>query len=251
MPTADVLICTRTAGYRHDSIPAGAAALAELARELGTGGRDHRRSGRPDPRAARPVRRRRPAVHDRERPGARGAHRPRGVPPGRRLAPRGARRRQRRTGLALLRRTARHPLRRPPRDPAGPRPRGHPRPPVDRPAPGPLVLDRRVVQLRRPTRGPPASGSWPGPTSPRTGAAPTATTTRSSGAGRSTGAASSSPRSDTPRRPTSTRRSGPTSPGPGLAHRLTPPPGRAGRSPHRRAPVAPTPRERKVAGGGR
>ncbi|MEU6162870.1 ThuA domain-containing protein [Streptomyces tanashiensis] len=35
MPTADVLICTRTAGYRHDSIPAGAAALAELARELG------------------------------------------------------------------------------------------------------------------------------------------------------------------------------------------------------------------------
>ncbi|MFK0227290.1 ThuA domain-containing protein [Streptomyces sp. NPDC090303] len=36
MPTADdVLIYTRTAGYRHDSIPAGAAALAELARGLG------------------------------------------------------------------------------------------------------------------------------------------------------------------------------------------------------------------------
>ncbi|MER5203705.1 ThuA domain-containing protein [Streptomyces sp. NPDC002825] len=35
MPTADVLIYTRTAGYRHDSIPAGATALAELARELG------------------------------------------------------------------------------------------------------------------------------------------------------------------------------------------------------------------------
>ncbi|MFE0650475.1 ThuA domain-containing protein [Streptomyces sp. NPDC059534] len=35
MPTADVLIYTRTAGYRHDSIPAGAAALTELAAELG------------------------------------------------------------------------------------------------------------------------------------------------------------------------------------------------------------------------
>ncbi|WP_306326788.1 ThuA domain-containing protein [Streptomyces venezuelae] len=35
MPTADVLIYTRTAGYRHDSIPDGAAALTELARDLG------------------------------------------------------------------------------------------------------------------------------------------------------------------------------------------------------------------------
>ncbi|MER7538586.1 ThuA domain-containing protein [Streptomyces sp. NPDC097704] len=35
MTTADVLIYTRTAGYRHDSIPAGATALAELAAELG------------------------------------------------------------------------------------------------------------------------------------------------------------------------------------------------------------------------
>ncbi|MFI2735856.1 ThuA domain-containing protein [Streptomyces sp. NPDC018711] len=36
MPTAaDALIYTRTAGYRHDSIPAGATALAELAGELG------------------------------------------------------------------------------------------------------------------------------------------------------------------------------------------------------------------------
>ncbi|MBD0708766.1 MULTISPECIES: ThuA domain-containing protein [unclassified Streptomyces] len=35
MPSADVLIYTRTAGYRHESIPDGAAALAELAAELG------------------------------------------------------------------------------------------------------------------------------------------------------------------------------------------------------------------------
>ncbi|WP_338498415.1 ThuA domain-containing protein [Streptomyces sp. SJL17-4] len=35
MPTPDVLIYTRTTGYRHDSIPAGAAALTELARDLG------------------------------------------------------------------------------------------------------------------------------------------------------------------------------------------------------------------------
>ncbi|QES04409.1 ThuA domain-containing protein [Streptomyces venezuelae] len=35
MPTADVLIYTRTAGYRHDSIPDGATALTELARDLG------------------------------------------------------------------------------------------------------------------------------------------------------------------------------------------------------------------------
>ncbi|MER5308752.1 ThuA domain-containing protein [Streptomyces sp. NPDC002773] len=35
MSTADVLIYTRTAGYRHESIPDGAAALSELARELG------------------------------------------------------------------------------------------------------------------------------------------------------------------------------------------------------------------------
>ncbi|MEU8542465.1 ThuA domain-containing protein [Streptomyces sp. NPDC048717] len=31
----DVLVCTRTAGYRHESIPAGAAALAALARAAG------------------------------------------------------------------------------------------------------------------------------------------------------------------------------------------------------------------------
>ncbi|MFD8643690.1 ThuA domain-containing protein [Streptomyces zaomyceticus] len=35
MRTPDVLIYTRTTGYRHDSIPDGAAALAELARDLG------------------------------------------------------------------------------------------------------------------------------------------------------------------------------------------------------------------------
>ncbi|MGW0119686.1 ThuA domain-containing protein [Streptomyces sp. NPDC003327] len=35
MPTPDVLVYTRTAGYRHDSIPAGAAALVELAAEQG------------------------------------------------------------------------------------------------------------------------------------------------------------------------------------------------------------------------
>ncbi|MEU2118538.1 ThuA domain-containing protein [Streptomyces sp. NPDC016459] len=35
MPTPDVLIYTRTTGYRHDSIPHGAAALTELARHLG------------------------------------------------------------------------------------------------------------------------------------------------------------------------------------------------------------------------
>ncbi|MET9436494.1 ThuA domain-containing protein [Streptomyces sp. NPDC006551] len=35
MPTPDVLVYTRTAGYRHDSIPAGSAALAELARAAG------------------------------------------------------------------------------------------------------------------------------------------------------------------------------------------------------------------------
>ncbi|WP_418955440.1 ThuA domain-containing protein [Streptomyces tritici] len=35
MPTSDVLVYTRTAGYRHDSIPAGARALTELAAELG------------------------------------------------------------------------------------------------------------------------------------------------------------------------------------------------------------------------
>ncbi|WP_345287854.1 ThuA domain-containing protein [Streptomyces gulbargensis] len=34
-PTADVLIFTRTAGYRHDSIPDGAAALTGLAAGLG------------------------------------------------------------------------------------------------------------------------------------------------------------------------------------------------------------------------
>ncbi|MFD3534069.1 ThuA domain-containing protein [Streptomyces sp. NPDC058664] len=35
MSTADVLIYTRTTGYRHESIPDGAAALAELAHDLG------------------------------------------------------------------------------------------------------------------------------------------------------------------------------------------------------------------------
>ncbi|WP_406859073.1 ThuA domain-containing protein [Streptomyces sp. HUAS MG47] len=38
MPTTpDILVYTRTAGYRHDSIPAGAAALTELAAGLGFG----------------------------------------------------------------------------------------------------------------------------------------------------------------------------------------------------------------------
>ncbi|MCX4986295.1 ThuA domain-containing protein [Streptomyces sp. NBC_00572] len=35
MPTPDVLIYTRTTGYRHDSIPDGAEALTELAHDLG------------------------------------------------------------------------------------------------------------------------------------------------------------------------------------------------------------------------
>ncbi|HEY9374148.1 ThuA domain-containing protein [Streptomyces sp.] len=35
MPTSDVLVYTRTAGYRHDSIPAGADALVALAKEGG------------------------------------------------------------------------------------------------------------------------------------------------------------------------------------------------------------------------
>ncbi|MFF3837834.1 ThuA domain-containing protein [Streptomyces sp. NPDC001930] len=35
MPIPDVLIYTRTTGYRHDSIPDGAAALTELAHDLG------------------------------------------------------------------------------------------------------------------------------------------------------------------------------------------------------------------------
>ncbi|WP_308368851.1 ThuA domain-containing protein [Streptomyces sp. ISL-36] len=35
MPHTDVLIYTRTSGYRHESIPAGAAALAELAEAAG------------------------------------------------------------------------------------------------------------------------------------------------------------------------------------------------------------------------
>ncbi|MEU9859849.1 ThuA domain-containing protein [Streptomyces sp. NPDC047971] len=35
MATPDVLIYTRTAGFRHDSIPAGAAALGELAEAMG------------------------------------------------------------------------------------------------------------------------------------------------------------------------------------------------------------------------
>ncbi|MGA5097086.1 ThuA domain-containing protein [Streptomyces lavendulocolor] len=39
MPNLDVLVYTRTAGYRHDSIPAGADALTELARDAGFGAR--------------------------------------------------------------------------------------------------------------------------------------------------------------------------------------------------------------------
>ncbi|NBE55737.1 ThuA domain-containing protein [Streptomyces boluensis] len=35
MPTSDVLVYTRTAGYRHDSIPAGAEAFVEMSREGG------------------------------------------------------------------------------------------------------------------------------------------------------------------------------------------------------------------------
>ncbi|MCJ0875083.1 ThuA domain-containing protein [Streptomyces sp. AP-93] len=37
MPTSDVLIYTRTAGYRHHSIPAGAAAFVGMAQESGFG----------------------------------------------------------------------------------------------------------------------------------------------------------------------------------------------------------------------
>ncbi|MDX2393557.1 ThuA domain-containing protein [Streptomyces sp. DK15] len=35
MPTSDVLVYTRTAGYRHDSIPAGADAFVDLSRHVG------------------------------------------------------------------------------------------------------------------------------------------------------------------------------------------------------------------------
>ncbi|MEU7037633.1 ThuA domain-containing protein [Streptomyces sp. NPDC046237] len=51
MPTADVLIYTRTAGYRHDSIPAGAKALVELAGAAG-----HEAEVTEDPAAFTPAR---------------------------------------------------------------------------------------------------------------------------------------------------------------------------------------------------
>ncbi|MGW7431715.1 ThuA domain-containing protein [Streptomyces sp. NPDC054861] len=57
MPTSDVLIYTRTAGYRHDSIPAGAAALAALAGAVG-----HATETTEDPTAFRPDRLRRCAA---------------------------------------------------------------------------------------------------------------------------------------------------------------------------------------------
>ncbi|KQX57051.1 MULTISPECIES: ThuA domain-containing protein [unclassified Streptomyces] len=45
MSTSDVLVYTRTAGYRHDSIPAGTDALVELARE---GGFEAEATGEPE-----------------------------------------------------------------------------------------------------------------------------------------------------------------------------------------------------------
>ena len=63
--TPTVLVFSKTAGFRHDSIPAGIAAIQQLGAQNGFARRGHRGRGRVHRRQPVPIRRRRLAFHDR------------------------------------------------------------------------------------------------------------------------------------------------------------------------------------------
>ena len=141
--------CSRkTAGFRHDSIPQGIAAIQALGTANGfTVDRDRGR-GPVHRRQPRAVRRRRLPLHDRRRPQRRAADRVRELHQGRRRLRRHPRRDRHRVHVAVVRPDARRLLPQPPgrhadRDGQG---RGRQRALDDR-HPGLLEPRRRVVQL--------------------------------------------------------------------------------------------------------
>ena len=197
-PRFRALLFTKTDAFRHDSIPAGVAAVQELARGQQLHRGPHGGLDAVQRRQPRQLRRRDLAEHDRRRPQRDRAGSVRALHPGRR------RLRRRPLGgghgvrLALVRRAGGRLLPVAPRDPGGDGEGRRPRASGD-PAPaGELGAHGRVVQLphqsagqrprprRRSTRGPttPARARW-------------APITRSPGARTSTAAGPSTPAAGT------------------------------------------------------
>ena len=144
-----VLVFTKTAGFRHASIPAGIAAI----RELGAGRQVHRDRDRgrrpPSPPAnlAPATGRWCSCQHHRRRARRRPADRASRRTSGRRRVRRHPLRRRHRVRLAVLRRTGRRPVRGPSGHPAGHRPGPRPGPPGHRAPAGRPGGHRRAVQL--------------------------------------------------------------------------------------------------------
>ncbi len=120
-PTFKVLVFSKTAGFRHDSIPAGIAAIQQLGAGQRLHGRRHRGRHRVHRRQPGPVRRGGLAVHHRRRARRRPAGRLRALHPRRRRLRRRPRRVRHRVRLALVRPAGRRVLHAAPGEPAGDR----------------------------------------------------------------------------------------------------------------------------------
>ena len=128
-PTYDVLVFSKTAGFRHDSIRAGIRAIERLGAQYGFTVDGHRGRDGVHRREPRPVRGRRLAVHDRRRAQRRAADRLRALHQGRRRLRRRPRRLRHRVHVALVRPARRRLL------PAATRPAPRPRPSTSRTRP--------------------------------------------------------------------------------------------------------------------
>ena len=217
-PLENVLVFSKTAGFRHDSIPAGITAIQELgaANDFAVDATEdaaavHRRQ----PRA---VRRGRLPLHDQRRPQRRAAGRVRALHPQRRRLRRHPRRGRHRVHVAVVRRDARRLLPQPPRrNPTGDRPhRGRGRAlhagtpdrleprrtsgTTTNPSTNPVRQRRRCRLLGPATAASRSSPPWTSrPTTRTTAATARTTTTRSRGARTSTAATSCTRASATPR----------------------------------------------------
>ena len=142
-----VLVFSKTAAFRHGSIPAGVQAIRELGTANAVRRRRDRGRGRVHRREPRPLRRGHLALDHRRRARRAAAGGVRALHPGRRWLRRRARRERHRVHVELVRRPRRRVLQRPPgsadRDGGSRRPRA----PLDQAPSGPLDALGRVVQL--------------------------------------------------------------------------------------------------------
>ena len=173
----DVLVFSKTAGFRHDAIPAGVQSHPGPGRRQRLHGHRHRGRQRVHHREPRELRGRGLPEHHRRRAQRRPADGVRVLHPQRQGIRRRARGGRHRVRLAVLRRTGRGVLRVAPGDPAGQRQGGGPGARGDRASAADLEPHRRVVQLPHQLRVRPPT-CWPRSTRARTPAAGWAPTTR-------------------------------------------------------------------------